>query len=118
MAHNAPSLRHLPPLPRAAGAEGDGAEGGAEVSDNVAHDPGDSLRAAIEHVINRHSAENGSDTPDFILAQFLTDCLCAFDAAAEMSLSIECCWRHAQNRLAHRNNKQDVMPGGVLCAAG
>jgi hypothetical protein len=38
-----------------------------------------SLRFDIEQIINSHSAENGSDTPDFILAEFLTDCLTAFD---------------------------------------
>lgn len=39
------------------------------------------LRTDIEQAINRHSAENGSDTPDFILAEYLTDCLAAFDKA-------------------------------------
>ncbi len=38
-----------------------------------------SLRDDIEVAINVHSAENGCDTPDFILAEFLTDCLAAFD---------------------------------------
>ena len=42
---------------------------------------GDSLRLAIEQAINRYSAENGSNTPDYILAQFLLQCLAAFDAA-------------------------------------
>ena len=40
-----------------------------------------SLRSDIEKAINRASAENGSDTPDFILAEFLTDSLAAFDKA-------------------------------------
>lgn len=39
------------------------------------------LRDEIESVLNKHSAENGSDTPDFILAQYLIDCLKAFDNA-------------------------------------
>lgn len=39
------------------------------------------LRKDIATAINRHSAENGSDTPDFILAKYLTDCLHAFDRA-------------------------------------
>jgi hypothetical protein len=30
-------------------------------------------------VLNRHSQENGSDTPDYILAEFICACLCAFD---------------------------------------
>ena len=39
------------------------------------------LRKQIETAINGMSAENGSNTPDFILAEFLTDCLAAFDGA-------------------------------------
>ena len=35
----------------------------------------------IRNVINRHSKEGGSNTPDFILAKFLEDCLDAFDFA-------------------------------------
>jgi len=39
------------------------------------------LRKKIERAINCCSAENGSDTPDFILAEYLTDCLTAYDKA-------------------------------------
>ena len=39
------------------------------------------LRTEIEYAINRNSAENGSNTPDFILADFLLRCLEAFDVA-------------------------------------
>lgn len=39
------------------------------------------LRKAIEAAINSNSAEKGSNTPDFILAEFLTDCLAAYDKA-------------------------------------
>lgn len=39
------------------------------------------FRKELESLINRHSQENGSNTPDFILADFLTDCLDAFDKA-------------------------------------
>lgn len=35
----------------------------------------------LESVINRYSRENGSDTPDFILAEFLNDVLAAFEKA-------------------------------------
>jgi len=38
------------------------------------------FRDEIAAVINRHSRENGSNTPDFILAQFLNGCLYVFDA--------------------------------------
>jgi len=39
------------------------------------------FRKQIEHAINCNSAENGSNTPDFILAEYLTNCLASFDAA-------------------------------------
>lgn len=32
-------------------------------------------------VINRYSMENGSDTPDFLLAAYLAECLTAYDKA-------------------------------------
>ena len=40
-----------------------------------------SLRDDINAAINRHSRENASDTPDFILAEYLVACLDAFDQA-------------------------------------
>lgn len=39
------------------------------------------LAQEIAKVLNRASAENGSDTPDFVLAGFLLQCLHAFDGA-------------------------------------
>lgn len=39
------------------------------------------LEREIESVLNRHSAENESDTPDFILAEFLRNSLAAFNSA-------------------------------------
>ena len=35
----------------------------------------------LRELINRRSMENGSDTPDFILAAYLTDCLRAWNRA-------------------------------------
>ncbi len=35
----------------------------------------------IIDLLNRHSAENASNTPDFVLAQYLLTCLGAFNAA-------------------------------------
>lgn len=43
--------------------------------------PNIKLRGLIEKAINSVSAENGSNTPDFILAEYLTNCLVAFDKA-------------------------------------
>lgn len=41
----------------------------------------DELAEEIAAVINRHCAENESDTPDFILADYLMMCLVAFGRA-------------------------------------
>ena len=41
------------------------------------------FRERLARAINCFSMENGSNTPDFVLAQFLVDCLCAFDKAAQ-----------------------------------
>ena len=40
-----------------------------------------SLRVEIQQALNRNSAENGSDTPDYVLACYLVDCLNAYDKA-------------------------------------
>jgi len=37
------------------------------------------FKEELSSLINRHSRENLSDTPDFILAQFMLDCLAAFE---------------------------------------
>lgn len=39
------------------------------------------FKIELAALINKHSKENGSDTPDFILAKYLNDCLKAFNKA-------------------------------------
>jgi len=39
------------------------------------------FRDELSELINRHNMENASDTPDFILAVYLNNCLEAFDKA-------------------------------------
>lgn len=41
------------------------------------------LEKDIAALLNKHSAENNSNTPDFILAQFLSGCLASFDTAVQ-----------------------------------
>lgn len=41
----------------------------------------------LSALINKHSLENLSDTPDFILAQYLADCLHAFNVATNQRIS-------------------------------
>lgn len=40
-----------------------------------------SFEHELSELLNRHSAENASDTPDFILASYLMHCLQAFNQA-------------------------------------
>ena len=44
----------------------------------------------LRAIINKHSKENGSNTPDFILADYLISCLHAFDLAAALAKN----WQH------------------------
>jgi len=39
------------------------------------------FRTSLQHLINRESMENGSNTPDYILATYLSECLRAYDRA-------------------------------------
>lgn len=39
------------------------------------------FKKELTELINKHSLENGSDTPDYILAEFLERCLSSFDSA-------------------------------------
>jgi len=39
----------------------------------------ESFEKELKELINRHSQENGSDTPDYMLARFLCRCLEAYD---------------------------------------
>jgi hypothetical protein len=39
------------------------------------------FKVDLKTLINRYSKEGGSDTPDFILADYMDDCLEAYDRA-------------------------------------
>lgn len=62
------------------GSPADGSMSGLPLITPRAADHGD-LRRDLAEVVNRYSRENGSNTPDFILAQYLANCLDAFDNA-------------------------------------
>ncbi len=42
----------------------------------------DGLGKDIKGLINKYSREEDSNTPDFILAEYLMACLCAFEVAS------------------------------------
>lgn len=41
----------------------------------------ETFEQALERLLNMYSQENGSNTPDFILAQYLSGCLKAWNEA-------------------------------------
>ncbi len=51
--------------------------------DNKTDSPRISFIKGLQELINQHSKENTSDTPDFILAQYLNNCLTNFDLALQ-----------------------------------
>ena len=60
------------------------------------------FRKEIENIINRGSKENDSNTPDFILANYLCNCLDAFTLATKnrdkwYSVHLEPCNSHFLN---------------------
>ena len=42
-----------------------------------------SFQQELEQLINKHSQENGSNTPDFVLAKYMHNCLGAFNEAVQ-----------------------------------
>ncbi len=57
-----------------------------------------SLWQEMRDVLNKHSAENASGTPDFILAMYLESCLLAFNMAVQQRET----WRGAAERPLER----------------
>ena len=43
----------------------------------------ENFETELAHLINRHSIENASNTPDFLLAEYLMACLKAFAVTTE-----------------------------------
>lgn len=41
------------------------------------------LERELQSLLNRHCAENGSNTPDFLLAEFLLGCLIAYNTTTK-----------------------------------
>lgn len=42
-------------------------------------EPIDEFKQELTALINKYSLENGSDTPDFVLAEYLVECLRIFN---------------------------------------
>ena len=76
-----------------------GAHGSADAPDFISE---------LRNLINRHSMENASNTPDFILAQYLTNCLRAWNQATQQRET----WYGRDARPTSPPNTQAEMPGG------
>lgn len=58
------------------------------------------FRDELEGLINANSMENGSNTPDFILADYLTKCLETFDSTINAREK----WYGRDNKSLHKTN--------------
>lgn len=66
-----------------------------------------SFEKELENLINRHSKENDSNTPDFILAQYISGCLAAFTAATQQRET----WYGRDARPSQTHNKALELDG-------
>lgn len=62
----------------------------------------------IAAVLNRHCMENASNTPDWILAQYLRACLLAFDTAVQQRET----WYGRAGQPSLPNGECDATPAG------
>jgi len=62
----------------------------------------DNFLKDLAELINRHSQENASNTPDFILAQFLSGCLDSFNTAIQQRET----WYGRDPRPAHQSPQE------------
>ena len=58
------------------------------------------FRTELIGLLNKHSLENGSNTPDFILADYLISCLSSFDTA----VSDRSAWYGGADKIAKSDN--------------
>lgn len=68
------------------------------------------LEEELGMILNRHSAENRSGTPDFVLAQYLLNCLHAYDQAVVDRES----WRSRR----HKRGQKECQHGKMMPSYG
>ena len=71
---------------------------------------GDDLEHALASGLNRYSAENPSNTPDWILAQFLLGCLAAWNQGVQQRET----WYGRDARPSGGNGADPVSPADAL----
>jgi len=68
---------------------------------------GDNFMDELRTLINKYSKENSSDTPDYILAEYLNDCLAAWDKAIG-----------ARRNWYSEGSEHEAQPGSPLFGSG
>lgn len=64
------------------------------------------FRTDLEHLINSHCMENGSNTPDFLLADYLMGCLDVFDKVVSARAKW---WDHSEwDDILGTNTNQEI----------
>lgn len=66
-------------------------------------EPPKDFQEALQDLINGYSLENESDTPDFVLAMYLQDCLNAFNLA----INVRTRWYKSPPSRGKQDDKQD-----------
>lgn len=66
------------------------------------------FREELQHLINKFSKENGSDTPDYILAEFMEKCLQVYEETVKRRDA----WHHYEPR---SENRVEVDEGVKKC---
>lgn len=64
-----------------------------------------SFEKELENLINRHSKENDSNTPDFILAQYISGCLATFATATQQRET----WYGRDARPSQTHNEDQII---------
>ena len=54
-----------------------------QMNEAIRQDQAPTLLDELSHLLNRHSAESESDTPDYLLAGFLMQCLRAWNSTTQ-----------------------------------
>jgi len=66
----------------------------------------DTFEQELEQLINKYSKENGSNTPDFILAEYLVRCLRAFNVGVKKREDWYKSWNFPTDTEKKRNHKE------------
>ena len=71
-----------------------------------------SFQDALQNLINAHSIEKGSDTPDWMLAEYLCDCLATYEVIiAKREKWYAAKWAAARQRQVRSNREANQVLG-------